>query len=273
MNPIKRLRKSLSKRKLLKQPTPCLEQLKRLYNIPDNDFSEEKFDTPNSPKVNRYLLLISTPRSGSTMVCDLLNKNYGILMHEYFHPTKLMHYMGARWKSLNENGTVNLEKYVKALSAHRTSKDGILGINIHRSHLSIFSEALQFFDPETPIQYTSIHREDLAKQAISFFIAQKTGKWSSEFSPESKAPQYSYRRILRHYQNFTEDNQIIEQFLKDKAHQTMSYESICKDKKAIIPCFGLQEQESFQSSSLQRQKNSLNEAFYKRFLEDHSSSK
>lgn len=175
--------------------TPLDEAQKRA--IPQEDFISEAFDSMPPPSPTRkILLLVSTPRSGSTLISDILFQNDVCLMHEYFQPYQYLPMIAERWKCI-KNGQLDLETFALTLMSQRTHASGWLGINIHASHLRIFDEIRPFFG-NIPIFQINLIRRDKVGQAISYAIAAQSGKWSTHFQSQAE-PRYSFEDIEQRY--------------------------------------------------------------------------
>ena len=103
---------------------------------PTEEFICKKYDRASKDKLRTIILLLSTPRSGSTLLCDLIYKSIGVLGHEYFQPHGYIQELARRWDVL-EDGSIDVSKFIESLIYYR-SKNGILCINLHGSHIKLF---------------------------------------------------------------------------------------------------------------------------------------
>lgn len=124
----------------------------------------------------RYLIL-SSPRTGSSMVCSSLRASEmaGVPL-EYFHPECL-----SDWFS--KQSTNSLENYMAELEKRRTTTNGYFGIKIH------YNQWVNVFGKNLPLSIATLKKQDRiilitrknkTKQAISCLIAQKTNIWQIE---------------------------------------------------------------------------------------------
>ena len=104
--------------------------------IPVNDFVDGQFDSDNGVLTTDGLFIFSTPRSGSTMLADLIYKNAICLPHEYFQPFQYLPIMANRWGCVRE-GHLDKELYLKCLFRYRTYPNGWFGVNLHGKHLKV----------------------------------------------------------------------------------------------------------------------------------------
>ena len=156
-----------------------LEKTSRCY--PKGDFINASYDSKFEGNFSKLVLILSTPRSGSTYLCDVIHANTGVIAHEYFQPYGYIQTLASRWSCYNDHGIIP-KKYVEQLIYHR-AKDGVLCVNLHGEHVKYFFHFMKFF-PSCEIICIHLIRGDIISQAVSFFIAEKKGQWSSLYSPK-----------------------------------------------------------------------------------------
>jgi LPS sulfotransferase NodH len=142
------------------------------------DFIDKRFDTVSTLPLQKIILLFSTPRSGSTYLCDQIYRGTGLVGHEYFQPYGYIQVLAKRWGCCID-GKINPEKYIQSLIRHR-SRWGNLIINLHGSHLSFFKQFEGFLETVSTNAY-HLNRLDILGQSISYALALKDGQWSSFF--------------------------------------------------------------------------------------------
>ncbi len=153
--------------------------------VKDHDFINSKFDNDShNCQLKRLYFLISTPRSGSTWLCSEIYKKYGIVVHEYLQTSQYIPLFADSSGLLNYdqdgNYKLDFEKYVDALCIRR-SKDGVLGINVHISHLYLalkLKESIIRRYPQVNVISHFLTRKDKVLQAISYAKAASSGVWS-----------------------------------------------------------------------------------------------
>jgi LPS sulfotransferase NodH len=131
----------------------------------------------NEPKKG-YVICI-TPRSGSTLLSSALSEQTlrghvglgypGEIFNLGFIKPRAMHY-----------GCRSIDEYTKWALWESTDKSGVFAVKGDLFQLLPFllTPTFQHFLPNTKFIYLT--REDVLLQAISFVIAQHTGKWTSE---------------------------------------------------------------------------------------------
>lgn len=237
--------------------------------IPAADFIDAQFDSVEDVPPTDVLVLLSTPRSGSTMLCDLLRLNDGPVTHEYFAPFQNMPILAHRWNCVR--GTdLDEAAYVRSLSRFRTSEAGWLGLNLQGSHLRYFAKMEAHFGA-VRFHYVHLVRRDEIAQAVSFDIAMQTGQWSSEFAARSSA-KYSFPRVLRRLRAIQNQNALIESFLlfRNAPYQRVTYEDFQADKEQGMrgfPCVPSERPLSL-APTLRRQADDRSAIWKKRFTED-----
>lgn len=237
--------------------------------IPRGDFAHAQFDTPAAPGLRHLIVILSTPRSGSTLLCDLFRINDICVPHEYFQSQEYLPLLADRWGCINGD-RLDLRAYVEALVAHRTSAEGVLGINLHGAHIPIFREVEGMFGA-VPVHFVVVRRRDTILQAISYEIAGQTRRWSSAFEAD-RAPEYSFERILDRTRNLVHQNLLIDASLRSLgiAPVEIVYEDLIADPAAQLRRLdalrGLEI--SLTETGLEKQASSINENWAQRFAND-----
>jgi LPS sulfotransferase NodH len=129
----------------------------------------------------RYAIL-STPRSGSTLLARMLYQTAQAGdPHEYLNPSAIR-----AWQELSGRNDTPVGVYMKDIEQRRTSANGCFGMKVHYFHLSRLSNSEQG-KRQIAIQFVRqldrrilITRRDKIAQAVSYFIAQQSGNWTSE---------------------------------------------------------------------------------------------
>lgn len=129
----------------------------------------------------RYAIL-SVPRSGSTLLSRAL---YETRMagdpHEYLNPAAI-----AVHQEASGAASMTVDAYLREIEARRTSSNGYFGIKVHYFHLSRLCDTVEkklrvathFLRQQD--RRVLITRRDKIAQAISYYIARQSGRWTSE---------------------------------------------------------------------------------------------
>lgn len=240
-------------------------------DIPSSDFVSPQFDSPTAYEPSEGLIIFSTPRSGSTLLCDLLAGAHDVVAHEYFQPHHYRPILEDRWGVPKEDDAA----YVDALLRNRTAHSGLYAFNVHGEHLPAFQRALPHL-PDAPLTYLFLRRRDTFRQAISLMGALTSGAWSSEFSHRSR-PSFDRRILEQSISNIVLQNFAIETFLKQsgKGYTTLFYEDLLAEETPRIPLSSRQLplDRKVQRTHLRKQSNQysarLESAAYQDFLKKH----
>jgi LPS sulfotransferase NodH len=200
------------------------------FGIPETDFVSSLYDSENQYPLKQIIFILSTPRSGSTLACNLMHQNSICTPHEYFQPFQYMPILSERWMCRTNDGQVLFQEYTRKVIENRTAASGFLGINAHGSHLSLLEKALPLF-PDVPVTWLFLQRFDLIAQSVSYYWARSTRKWSSDFEGSRSSPKYSFEKIYHCYQQIVQQNREVNAFLRQKSfkYQPIVYERIRAD--------------------------------------------
>jgi len=236
-------------------------------SIPAEDFIHPSFDTTEK-KASKLLLLLSSPRSGSTMLSERLHNWDVCLTHEYFQPFQYLPALADRWKCL-EDGVVDRQRYVDALFTHRSSKSEWLGINLHGSHVASFMEYFSHFPKLEVIKIIHLRRKDSLKQAISYEIASQTGQWSSHFKSAIE-PVYDYDKLKKKLDRVDHQTRTNLAFIDQEKHQNIDvfYEDLKRDSKKIRDFLGVRHDGGDQRNQMSKQSNEINREWLNRLSKD-----
>jgi LPS sulfotransferase NodH len=206
--------------------------------VPAVDFVDERYDVDRHVSPTDVLVILSTPRSGSTWLCELLRLNDVCLPHEYFQPGQYMPILAARWQCL-DRATLDEAAYVRNLARYRTYPNGWLAINLHGSHLKYFSRMKRHLG-DVRYHYVHLMRRNVVAQAVSYDIASQTAQWTSGFAA-TKDADYRFDRIHEKLRRIQHQNALIQAFLLacDALPVTVHYEDLVDDAEAVLrrlPC-------------------------------------
>lgn len=208
----------------------------------------------NSSLIEKGYMICGSPRSGSTLLCDLL-KQTGVAGYpeSYFRPESIIEY-SSKWGLSNtsedwDNG------YLQTVINYANKSTGCLGIRMMWSNFPEFLERLKKLHPqynndqralrETIFidRFIHISRHDKIAQAISLVTANQTGLWhrSSDGTERQRTkppekPFYSYQQIAEAlemieleangWKNWFNDNDI--------SPLVITYEELALDPQSIV---------------------------------------
>lgn len=231
-------------------------------NIPREDFIDEYFDVADPTQTKDVLVIFSTPRSGSTLLCDILRKNHACIPHEYFQPFQYLPKLAKRWDCI-DNEKILVDKYIKSLCHYRTFSNGWLGINLHGSHIPVFMSMRKQFC-NLRFRYIHLVRRDILGQSISFNLALQTGLWTEFFSPIDKniTPVFNLEAIDSARKDIESQNRMIKSYIENNKIdcQEFFYEDLLsnwnENSLAISSIFGFDTPFVF-TTNLKKQTNQL----------------
>ena len=164
-------------------------------------------------------IICGTPRTGSTLLCNLLASTKRAGNPDSFYGRKFMPAWAEDWR-LPARHTMGERDfniaYLKAAVAAGKGGTGIFGLRLMRENLGELSEILDQIFPQLPsdrarlekafgrILYIHLSREDKLAQAISLVKAEQTGLWhvapdgtEIERLAPPKESHYDFARINR----------------------------------------------------------------------------
>jgi LPS sulfotransferase NodH len=209
-------------------------QLKRLRYHEEQMSSSIDFPWISQPQ-KRYCIA-STPRSGSTLLSlMLLNTHLAGNPKEYLNPLLM-----AAWYRIN-NKPIQLNEYIKQIESRRTTENGVFGIKIHWRHLEKLAQRIDSIQINSFMnnfdKFIFIRRKDKIAQAISYYVADKTGVfhsdqevWLKEF--DIAHPTFNGFQILRHLSDIVREEASWEEFFKNSSKAV--YEIYYED---LIDCY------------------------------------
>ena len=204
--------------------TPYTDRWKRLYQR-----LGQRPDYVGRPK--RKIAFLSTERSGSSFLCDALDKTgqFGI-PDEYFS----LKYINT-WAQLNNiaDTTLNVNRYLDFLFAKTTSPNGVFSVKIHAyQHAQLKKMGLEFFDMGFDQVY-KIARRDKISQAFSFAKADLTKAWQSGDKPIAQV-HVKFTEIARYLQVLADYDQYMAANTDRFSHETIVYEDFAGPQQMEI---------------------------------------
>ncbi|MYY06303.1 MULTISPECIES: Stf0 family sulfotransferase [unclassified Streptomyces] len=239
-------------------------------------------------------VVLATPRSGSTYLCDALARAGAGDPQEWFSRALIHHHAG-EWglrgpsSSVRRPDVSDPAAYLEGV-ALGARVDGILSAKVHwhqhewveehfgRSPLDMFGESGR---PAAVL----IHRTDLVGQAVSSLIAETTHVFfqrkgeepevSYEYEGESRSDtvEYDFFELLRRVIRFAEDEENWSRFVADRGLRSVvvAYEALVDDLAGtvneVLAHLGVPARGE-PTSGLAKQATALNQEFCERFRAD-----
>lgn len=136
------------------------------------------------------LLILSTPRTGSNLLCECLTQS-GVFGH-----------VDGFFVGHGEGLAATFDAYSHNYIANHQAANGNFATKIMWDYIDELSSHLPYGRiDEFMSQFTHVlhlYREDDIAQAVSWYMALGSGKWTSENEQKRPFPEYNYRRIAWH---------------------------------------------------------------------------
>ena len=226
-----------------------------------------EFDDAGAPRIS--YLVCSIPRSGSTLLCDLLTGT-GVAgaPAEVFHPD-YMRILGRRW------GVETTEEYVGQVLARKTGPNGVFGAKAH------WGQYHPLFDDTDPrrvlpnLRLILMSRRDRLRQAVSWVRALQTLRWqSSERGRSERQPAFEPEHIARKVERIGREEDAWKALFDRHGieAQCVVYEDLVSDQGRIVrdalEFIGIEPPADLQARppTLARQSDALSEQWVERYL-------
>lgn len=175
--------------------------------------------------VNKRVLILSTPRSGSSLFCDVLG-NTGKIgeCREWFN----MRYLAAygRMKDVQQ---VNLREYLSFVTAKTIGQTGVFAVNAHIEQLlhlrkNNFDVMQLGFD-----HLVYLYRKDKIAQAVSLARARITDSWSSEaWEKENADGKITHLAITDALRHLVYSEHLYREHWANQVHAEYAYEDFSR---------------------------------------------
>jgi LPS sulfotransferase NodH len=149
----------------------------------------ELFETlasePDGGPVEKGLMVMSTPRSGSTLFCDVLT-NSGLIgvCDEWFNEEFF-----CVWQKVLGKLSFDLKEYLKWVSRKTVKDTGVFALHVHIGQLLHISTTYEFSVGDMAFDHIVwVYREDKIAQAVSLAKAIKTNQWKSSEEVKKSEP-------------------------------------------------------------------------------------
>ena len=171
--------------------------------------------------IRQRVALISTPRCGSTMFCDIL-RNTGMVGHaeEWLN----MRTLGAYSKYMGGD-KINLGQYLDFILRKTTSSNGIFAINFHVSqHIDMMKNNFDIFKLGFDKIYY-LYRKEKIDQAYSLAKAYLTDQWTTDTVGTREAPaQISRDRVIHSLLHIAQSEEYYSNNIKPVVTREYCYE-------------------------------------------------
>lgn len=136
--------------------------------------------TSKATRSTKRILILSTPRSGSTFFSTTLNEiaHFGII-HEWFNDRYINRYIKLRGIKPKE---FNINEYAQLVINKTTSSKGCFGVNIHMEQLTKWKERGVDLLSIGFNLIVFVNRKDKINQAISLATGEKNDVWDGSSS-------------------------------------------------------------------------------------------
>jgi len=219
---------------------------------------------PGGPPTVSYLVC-SLPRSGSSLLCELLcTTGVAGAPTEFFDPGQ-MHEFARVW------ATSGFDEFLGRLLVLKTSPNGVFGVKAHFPQLD---EAFGEREPTRllpDLRCVYITRRDHVRQAVSYARAVQSGRWASTHEARSKE-RYRRRLIEQLLVRIEHEERAWEAWFADRDIHPLrlDYETLVADPLAgvgaVLELVGVSgDAPVVQPPTLQRQADQRTEAWVRRF--------
>jgi LPS sulfotransferase NodH len=216
------------------------------------------------------LIVLTTPRSGSSAVCNALFHVIGNFGDEYFNRYSLMPVLAKRWECIDQ-GVLDEERYIRELLTRRTAANGWASIKVLASQVKDFDRMREFF-PRVRIHYLHLIRKDLLAQAVSLSIASQTGQWRSDFK-RVRDPVYDYDHLLTQVQKLQRERFYLWAYIRilNEDCSTITYEDFVDDPAGVFKQLSFVGDRPIllKKMKAEKQATSCNKEWIKRFSEEY----
>lgn len=185
-------------------------------------YSTPTFTTGEKLAITKYMI-VCTPRTGSTVICDLLKQT-----KQLGYPTE---HLTIPIVNSVERNKLNLETWLRLLVDSNLTPNNVFGTKfiIQRLHRLLQTEQKEVLhDHLQKFKVIRLHR-NLLEQAVSSYIGQITNKWHTTVAEKTEnkdLPEinYNYLAISAIYKDYLEQEAIIDNVI---SHLEIKSDNIC----------------------------------------------
>lgn len=166
--------------------------------------NRQQQDFLDSPPVANSYVVFSTPRCGSSLLCEALcNTGLAGVPTEYFDENTRIE-LCRQWQ------IESWDDYIKELFKRKTGSNAVFGFKAHFHQYEI-AFGTDLIPPIFPnLKFIWLTRQDKVRQAVSYAKAIQTNQWSSLFESTNDAPKFDYQQIKQlHRQTENEEDRLV----------------------------------------------------------------
>jgi LPS sulfotransferase NodH len=223
---------------------------------------------------NVPLIICTTARSGSNLLCDYLNNtNVTGVLAEYFNPDVIR--KGHNGRRFEFSSDVSLQRYVDFLRTNYAASDGTWGAKLLFEDIDrlIVIPAMQ--DLMSNGRLVFLRRRSKLSQAISYYLAKATGQWvatDAAVRPIEKV-EFDYAAINNYMEMLAKQEALWTTLFSRFKQRPMEviYEDLIENTepviKSILQFAGVRHHDVTIKTNLVEQKLSRNKDFSASFLQ------
>jgi LPS sulfotransferase NodH len=236
----------------------------------------DRFDFEFEDRVEPVVsyMVCSQPRSGSSLLCELLaNTLHAGMPAEYLRLDR-MTMLKRRWS------VETFDEYLRELVGRKTSPNGVCGLKAHWGQFEQVrgdpEQAAVFARRLPDIRYIHVRREDHLRQAISLVRALQTGTWSTLAAPADRSAVFDREDIARKIVRVQQEEAAWERFFEQEgiAAHRVGYEELAnapdQTTRGVLEFLGVELPPAFgfDPPLMQRQSDELSEEWVARYLSE-----
>jgi len=225
-----------------------------------------------SPPPTISFLVCSLPRSGSSLLCDVLaSTELAGAPTEFFDPNH-MDALARIW------GAHGLDEYLRALLARKTSRNGVFGFKAHYHQIKNTFGDRDLREVFPKLRFVYITRRDRVRQAVSFARAMRTEQWAAHQPARFEPGPFDAAAIGDALEWIEREEALWEELfanMRESPHR-LDYEDLVHDVEgsvlAVMRFLGIELPDGLRvpSPTLERQSDSLSEQWVRRYLATRS---
>lgn len=151
--------------------------------------SKVGFEFASSPEITKSYFVCSTPRCGSSLICEaLLNSKLAGAPTEYFDAEVQTRFY-QHWK------IDSFEDYLALLFKTKTGPNGVFGSKTHFNQYNRCFGVDELPSRFPNLRFIWVRRNNILEQAVSYAMAIQTEKWSIAQPGNGAQPVYQFDQI------------------------------------------------------------------------------